>query len=114
MILFFMPDEKFARMKNELSAEIEDWYECVVSDLSYEYTEAKNKIILSVTNNGAESAEFVQGSVLFFNNGEVVGFSWNYFTDNDSEIKPGKTIKREMDCREKFDDVKVFLTGRRR
>jgi hypothetical protein len=112
-ILYFMPDEKFTKIEYELSVEEEDRFECVISDLSYETTDAKDKIILSVTNNGNEPAEFVEGSVLFFNGGDVVGFSRNYFTDDDHEIKPGKTIKKEMNCNENFDSVKVYLSGRR-
>lgn len=113
VLLYFMPDEDYASVEYELTAEEETWYECVQSDLTYEATEAKDKIILSVTNNGEEAAEFVEASVLFFKGEDIVGFSQNYTTDSDSELKPGKTINKEMDCYQEFDSYEVFLTGRR-
>lgn len=112
-ILYFMPDEAFATMEYELEVSEEDQFDCVQSELSYEATEAKNKIILSVTNNGEEAAEFVEASVLFFNGENVVEFSRNYITDDDNELKPGKTIMKEMDCYEDFDSYQVFFSGRR-
>lgn len=112
-ILYFMPDEEFFRMEYELDVSEEKHYDCVISELSFEETEAKNKIILSVTNNGKEAARFVEASVLFFNGNSVVGFSQNYAVDDDSELKPGKTIIKEMDCYEAFDSYQIFLSGRR-
>ena len=108
-----MPDEAFVTMEYELEVSEEEWYDCVQSDLSYEATEAKDKIILSVTNDGDEAAKFVEVSVLFLNGENVVGFSKNYITDDDSELKPGKTIMQEMDCYEDFDSYQVFFSGRR-
>ncbi|MGI5935551.1 MAG: hypothetical protein ACOX7I_01925 [Oscillospiraceae bacterium] len=112
-IFVFIPDEKFEKMEYELDVEKEEWFETVVSDLSYEVFEAENKVILAVTNNGEKAAEFVEGHVLFFNGEIPVGHDYHYFIDNDSELKPGKTIKQEMTCYEDFDNVKVYLMGRR-
>lgn len=113
VLLFFMPDEKYATMDYEFSVDEEVFYDCVLSDLSYEGTVAKNKVILSVTNNGDEPAEFVEANVLFFNGGKLVGYSSAYITDDDFEIKPGKTINEEMDCYESFDSYQVYFAGRR-
>ena len=113
IVMYFMLDEAYDKIEYELSASKEDWYECVVSDLTYESTTAKKKEIVSVTNNGTEAAEFVEGYALFFKGDKVVGFSHTYFTDDDSELKPGKTITKELDCYEKYDSVKFFFTGRR-
>lgn len=113
ILLYFMPDEEFARMEYEFSADKEDWYECVVSDLTYESVSAKNKEIVSVTNNGEKPAEFVEVHALFFKGGKVVGHNSTYFTDDDYELKPGKTITEELSCYEDYDSVKFFFTGRR-
>lgn len=112
-ILYFMPDEAFATMEYELEASEEERFDCVQSDLAYEATEAKDKIILAVTNDGEEAAEYVQASVLFLKGENVVGFSQHYITDDDSELKSGKTIMQEMDCYEDFDSYQVFFSGRR-
>lgn len=112
-LLYFMPDEDYSDMEYELNVSEEEYFECVQSDLSYKVTEAEDKVILSVTNNGDKPAEFVEAYVLFFKGDSPVGFSSNYVIDDDSELKPGKTLNQEMDCYEEFDSYKVFLSGRR-
>lgn len=111
-ILMFMPDEEFTSMKYEFSVEEEEYYDSVISNLSYETTTAKEKEIITVTNNGSEAAEFVEGYVLFFNGETLVDSDSTYFTDDDSELKAGKSITRELDCYEPYDNIKVFFTGR--
>lgn len=111
--LYFMPDEKYATSEYELSVQEDKWYESVVGDLTYESVPAKEKEIVSVTNNGYEPAEFVEVYALFFNGDEPVYFNTEYFTDDDSELKPGKTITEELDCYEDYTSVRFFLTGRR-
>ena len=73
----------------------------------------KKKEIVSVTNNGTEAAEFVEGYALFFEGDTLVDFEDAYFTDDDSEIKPGKTITKELECSKNYDSVKIYFTGRR-
>ena len=111
-IMVFSIDEEYDRVEYNFSVEEEDYYTCVVSALTYETVSAKNKEIMSVTNTGDISAEFVEAYVLFFDEGKVVDYDWTYFTDDDSEIKPGKTITREMDTYEEYDSVEVYFTGR--
>lgn len=112
-ILWTMPDEAFTDIEYTLEAKEESIYECVISDLSYETTSAKKKEIVSVTNNGTEAAEFVAGYALFFEGDTLVDFDDTYFTDDDSEIKPGKTITEELKCSQNYDSVKIYFTGRR-
>ena len=64
-------------------------------------------------NQGKEAAEFVQARALFFRDGALVGTAEVYVTDNDSEIKPGKRIRKELTTREAYDDVQVYVSGRR-
>ncbi|MEG1104036.1 MAG: hypothetical protein RSD78_04240, partial [Oscillospiraceae bacterium] len=91
----------------------EEYFECVQSDLSYKVSNAKNKAIISVTNNGNEAAEFVEYNALFFQKGKLIGCDNGYAIDDDGKLQSGKTINSEADCFEEFDDVKVYLTGRR-
>ena len=51
--------------------------------------------------------------MLFFSGDKVVGFDSTYFVDDDSELKPGKTITKELHCYEEYDSVKIYFTGRR-
>ena len=113
ILLYFMPDEKYAKMEYELSVSEDEWCESAVSDLRYESVSAKNKEIVSVTNNGNRAAEFVEVYAVFFNGDTPVGLESWYFTDDDSELKPGKTITKEMECYEDYTSVRYFLTGRR-
>lgn len=109
----FITDEEVVSVDYEYIIEKEDWYKCVLSDLSYDVSEAKNKIILSVSNTGNDAAKFVQATVLFFKGDSIVDFSQHYITDNDSEIKPGRTVDQEMEFSESFDSYLIFLSGRR-
>lgn len=113
IVLYFMPDEEYTSVEYDFSVSEETWYECVVSELSYETTSAKNKEIVSVTNNGEYAAEFVECHALFFKDGNVVNHYRTFFTDDEHELKPGKTIARELDCYEEYDEVKFYFTGRR-
>lgn len=113
VLLYTMPDEDFATIEYEISVSEEIFYDCVVKDLSYEVTSAKQKEIVTITNNGDYPAEFVECSMLFFMGEEVVGFAQNYFTDDDFELKPGKSKTCEMECYESYDSYKIYITGRR-
>ena len=112
-MVYFSLDEKFVRTEYEIIVSEEDYFECVVSDLSYETVTAKHKEIVSVTNNGSEPAEFVQVYVLFFKGEKVVEIDHAYYTDDDFELKPGKTMTKELECYEDYDSVQIFLMGRR-
>ena len=113
MVIRFSVDEAFEKMEYEITVDEEDYYDCVISDLEYETVSAKNKEIVSVKNNGDEAADFVETHALFFKNGKVVGFDDVYFVDDESQLKPGKTLTKEMDCYEEYDNVRFFFTGRR-
>jgi hypothetical protein len=99
-------------MTYELSVKEELNYECVVSSLEYESVSAKNKEILSITNMGSIPAEFVEAYALFFKNNVLVNTDWEYFTDEDDELKVGKTITREMDSYgDEYDCVEFYIVG---
>lgn len=88
-------------------------YDAVIQDLSYEESRTDKKVIISCTNNGEDPAAFVEATALFFLNSELVRSDSTYFTDDDSEIKPGATIIKEMQSFEEYDDVKIYFSGRK-
>lgn len=96
-----------------LDAKKDKYYEAVIQDLTYEESRTDKKVIISCTNNGNDAAEFVEATALFFLNGELVYSDSTYITDDDSEIKPGKTIIKEMTSYEEYDDVKIYFSGRK-
>jgi hypothetical protein len=113
IVLSFMNDDKPDKIEYEITAEEEDYFECVVKDLAVETTLANNKAIVTVKNNGSKPAEFVEGTALFFLGDKLVNHDSSYFVDNENEIKPGKSITKELTSYQKFDSVKVYFTGRR-
>ncbi|MDE7446172.1 MAG: DUF4190 domain-containing protein [Lachnospiraceae bacterium] len=96
-----------------LSVKKDKYYDSVYSDLTVEESRTDEKVILTVTNNGSAPAQFVEAQALFFSNGELVYFGSTYITDDESEIKAGATIAKEIDCYMEYDDVKVYFSGRK-
>lgn len=96
-----------------LSVKEEKYYDSVYSDLTVEESRTDEKVILTVTNNGSEPAQFVEAQALFFLGGELVYYGSTYITDDESEIKASATIAEEIDCYKEYDDVKVYFSGRR-
>lgn len=89
------------------------YYKSVIQDLSYTQNNIEGGVIFQVTNHGEYAAEFVVGYVLFFSGDRLVDYDYKYFTDNDSEIKPGRTISKQFNSYKDFDRVEFYMTGRR-
>lgn len=111
VVFTFLFDEEPVEVSYEFSIKEEKWFVPILQDLSYTSDPGKEKEILSVTNNGEKVAELVQGTVLFFVGDEVVGESTAYFFDDDYELKPGKTLIREMNCWAAYDSFEVYFSG---
>ncbi|MCL1788956.1 MAG: hypothetical protein FWG33_01200 [Oscillospiraceae bacterium] len=111
-ILGFSFDDEFETSEYDISVAEERLYKPVTQNLSFESTSATEKEVVTVTNNGDIAAEFVQTNVLFFAGGEPVWFDYAYFTDVDNQIKPGKSITKELSCPVPYDSTIVVLTGR--
>lgn len=109
----FDTDAEIAYCDTEILTKTDGWYESVIQDLSYTETLIKDGAIYEVTNNGDKTAMFVQGYAIFFNGNEPVDWNYTYFTDDDSELKPGKSISKQLSCSETFDRVEFYLDGRR-
>lgn len=109
----FETDKKINRYETDINATKSEYYKSVIQDLSYTQNDIDGGAIFQVTNNGEEAAEFVEGHALFFLNGELVSYESTYFTDDDSELKPGKTISKQLTAYEEFDKIEFYLTGRK-
>ncbi len=97
----------------EMNVTSSKYYNSVIQDLSYTQNNIEDGAIFQVKNDGESPAEFVEGYALFFLNGKLVGYDDAYFTDDESEIKPGATITKQLTSYENFDKVEFYLTGRR-
>lgn len=109
----FDTEETVAKVETEISGSVSKYYESVLQDLSYTKTDIKDGVIVQVTNNGSKPADFVEAYVLFFAGDKLVYENSSYFIDDDSEIKPQKTISKQINSYKDFDRVEIYLTGRR-
>lgn len=90
----------------------EDVYtESAFKDIEIQESRTDTKVILTCTNNGEDSVLGVEGYVLFFVNGEVVGYDESDI--GDYEITPSTTVSQEFSCKGEFDDVKYFVHGQK-
>ncbi len=96
-----------------MNASKSEHYKSVIQDLSYVQNDIDGGAVFQVTNNAEEAARFVEGYALFFSEDKLVGYADSYFTDDDSELKPGKTISKQLDCHKDYDRIEFYLTGRR-
>lgn len=109
----FETEAEIDHYETTMNVKESEYYESVIQDLSYTQNDIDGGAIFQVTNNGDKPAEFVEGYALFFAGDELVEFTSAYFTDDDSEIKPGATISKQMDAYNEFDRIEFYLTGRR-
>ena len=109
----FETESEIDHYETSMNVKESSYYESVIQDLSYVQNDINGGAIFQVTNNGEEAAEFVEGYTLFFLGEKLVGYNSAYFTDDDSELKPGATISKQIDCYEDFDRIEFYLTGRR-
>ena len=89
------------------------YYDPVISNLSVQESINNSNVVVTVTNNGSYPAQFVEAYALFLDSaGNVVNYTSQYITDDDSEIKPGATISEQLSTYDSFDQVEVYFTGR--
>lgn len=84
-------------------------YEGHASDFVVAHKKTQDGETVVITNEGDEAVFFLEAKVLFFKDGVVVNYSTNYFTDEDSEIKPGATISERYYCYDTYDEVKIYI-----
>ena len=97
-----------------MSYDTDPYYNSVLSDLNVVENINDKNVVVTVTNNGSEAAQFVEAYALFLNAaGEVVRYDSAYVVDGDSEIKPGATLSKQLDTYEEFDTVEIYFTGRK-
>lgn len=83
--------------------------------MSFEELDTGEKVIITCTNNGDKTAQYVIGTVLYFSGYHLVGYVSDIFTDDDYELQPGVSITKEFDFygKEGYDRFEVYYSGRR-
>lgn len=75
-------------------------------NLSYETNVNGSKLIVTITNNGSETAENVSPHALFFNNGEIFSHEYSGY----EEIDAGETKSIELECFDgEFEDFELYI-----
>ena len=98
----------------KLNYDTAPYYTSGLKDLKVEENINSKNVVVTVTNNGTEASQFVEAHALLFDSqGNVISYESTYVVDDDSVIKPGATISKQIDSYKPFDTVKVYLTGRR-
>ena len=111
---FFNKVSGISSVEYSLNYRTDYYYDDVLADLTVKESINNSNVIVSATNNGNKAASFVRAYALFFDNtGKVVGTDTRYIIDNNNELKPGVTLSAQLDARQEFDRVEVYLTGRR-
>ncbi len=101
--------QKITKFEHNLNIK-ESTKENVYKDLEVKTNKTSDSVAVSVKNNGATPAKFVEAEAMFFKDNKLVGFASRYCVDNDSEIKPGQTISCSCPCSNgAFDDVTVLI-----
>ena len=96
-----------------LNYSAENRYKPVVGNIEMSQTINDQNLTIVATNNGPYNAQFVEAYALFMDAGNnIVRVDSTYVTDGDSEIKPGATLSAQLNCRDDFDHVLCYLTGR--
>ena len=95
-----------------ISASKAKWYEDATANIEVEADVLGDKVIITCTNNGDEPAQSVEGRVIFLKDGECVGFSTNYFMNEDGKLKPGESLTKQFDYYNgNFDEAKYYIAG---
>lgn len=106
-------EEEIEYCETEWSIKKDEYYKSVVQDLSVTQSKIDGGIILQIKNNGEKTASWVKATVLFLHEGKLVDYEESYCIDSDYEIKSGKTASKQINTRKDYDEVKVYLHGRR-
>ncbi len=86
-------------------SEVEE-YKCYAKNIKCEITKAKDKGFATTTNETETDFFQIWGHILYYKNGEFVGYYENELASN---IYPNESQIEEVDCVEDYDSYKVFF-----
>ena len=104
-------EDEVAYYECSISAKNSKYYRSAIQYLSYEKNDIKGGAVFKVTNNGDEAIPYLQGYVLFFLDDELVDYDYEYFMDDDDELKPGDTVTKQIKSYEDFDRIEMYFNG---
>ena len=82
------------------------------NDIDIEISKNENKAIIMATNNGPETAYYLNVYIIFLENGKPIYSGMTYITGDNSDIKSGETRSAEITCYEgDYDDIVFGYTA---
>lgn len=113
VLIVMSNDKDFARSEYTVSVSETKYYIPTSQNITVESNQIASKLIVSAKNNGTTAAMFAQVTALFFKNGQPVNYGYTYCVDDDSELKPGIIIDKEISTYSaEYDFYKLFITSR--
>lgn len=111
--LYFTYGEEIDKVEYEVKSSEDIYGTPVLNDILYEGNVVdNNSIVLRVTNEGEAAAVYLQAYGLFFDEDDnLIAYANTYFTDADSELKPGAEIFGELVAYQEFDHALVYFSG---
>lgn len=99
--------EDFAWAEFDLSVYEETYYRSVTRNLSWDSTTATDKEIVTIYNDGDETASSVYVQMLFYLGDELV----DYYSTYSGDIGAGDSDSMEMYCYEEYDNYVLYYSG---
>lgn len=110
---YFESTKNVNKFKYELEIENEKFYSPAIQDIKVSTKKFSDKVIIKCKNNGDDEIDFLEATVLFFKGKKLVYHDSEYLINDDFVIKPGKQITKQIESYKKFDNVKVYIAGRK-
>ena len=86
-------------------------YKSAIPYLSYDVNEIKDGAVIAVTNMGDYSLESVEGTALYFLDGELVDKNSKIFANDNLGFKPQTNITEQFSSIFEFDSIEFYLEG---
>ncbi|MCR5252015.1 MAG: hypothetical protein K6E50_15580 [Lachnospiraceae bacterium] len=111
---YFGSATRIDHVKYTVTYDDSPFYESGLTDLEFSTKVNGRNVIVTVENKGTEASRFLEVYALFFDKaGNLVSQDWGYIVDDDSELKPGARLSKQMESYCGFDTVEVYFNGRR-
>lgn len=111
---YFDNAKKYNSLDYKLNVSTDVDYNSLAKNIDLKVTKNEDKLILTATNKGKETAYFLEVNAVFLKHGKMVGIDSTYLDDDhDDSIKPGKSFSGELNnYGTSFDDEIVTYTAR--
>lgn len=112
-LFIFFPDEAFAKADYKISVKEPQWYVPATNDIKYEVSENPEKLVVTVKNTSDQDIDSVEGSAIFYKDGQAIGSSLTFFVNSDYKLKAGEEISKELNCYAEYDSYEFFIYPKR-